>query len=242
MGNEAAAAAAAEAAEHSEELIHYLAREVAPGITIHMQTMYMTWIVMILLILLFVFASKNAKLVPSGLQNVMEFFVEFIEGLVTGSLGVKGWKAIGSFFVSLFMFILVSNELGMLPNVVHGFHWTSPTNDINTCFALSLTVAIGVYFVGVATNGMGFFKHFISPSPAFLPLHLLDELTKPLTMALRLFGNILAGEILLIILYQLAPWIVPEFWVMFSLFIGFLQAFIFTMLSICSYEKIYAHH
>ena len=240
MGNEAAAAAAAEAAEHSEELIHYLAREVAPGITIHMQTMYMTWIVMILLILLFVFASKNAKLIPSGLQNVMEFFVEFIEGLVTGSLGAKGWKAIGSFFVSLFMFILISNELGMLPQV--GVHWTSPTNDINTCFALSLTVAIGVYFVGVATNGFGFFKHFVSPSPAFLPLHLLDELTKPLTMALRLFGNILAGEILLIILYKLAPWIVPEFWVMFSLFIGFLQAFIFTMLAICSYEKIYAHH
>ena len=238
MGNEAAAAAAE--AEHAKELIHYLAREIAPGITVHMQTMYMTWIVMIILILLFVFASKNAKLIPSGLQNGMEFFVEFIEGLVKGSLGEKGWKAIGSFFVSTFMFILISNELGMLPQV--GVHWTSPTNDINTCFALSLTVAIGVYFVGVATNGMGFFKHFISPSPAFLPLHLLDELTKPLTMALRLFGNILAGEILLIILYQLAPWIVPEFWVMFSLFIGFLQAFIFTMLSICSYEKIYAHH
>jgi len=238
MGNEAAAAAAE--AEHAKELIHYLAREIAPGITIHMQTMYMTWIVMIILILLFVFASKNAKLIPSGLQNGMEFFVEFIEGLVKGSLGDKGWKAIGSFFVSTFMFILISNELGMLPQV--GVHWTSPTNDINTCFALSLTVAIGVYFVGVATNGLGFFKHFVSPSPAFLPLHLLDELTKPLTMALRLFGNILAGEILLIILYQLAPWIVPEFWVMFSLFIGFLQAFIFTMLSICSYEKIYAHH
>jgi F-type H+-transporting ATPase subunit a len=238
MGNEAAAAAAE--AEHAKELIHYLAREIAPGITVHMQTMYMTWIVMIILILLFVFASKNAKLIPSGLQNGMEFFVEFIEGLVKGSLGEKGWKAIGSFFVSTFMFILISNELGMLPQV--GVHWTSPTNDINTCFALSLTVAIGVYFVGVATNGLGFFKHFVSPSPAFLPLHLLDELTKPLTMALRLFGNILAGEILLIILYQLAPWIVPEFWVMFSLFIGFLQAFIFTMLSICSYEKIYAHH
>jgi len=238
MGNEAAAAAAE--AEHAKELIHYLAREIAPGITVHMQTMYMTWIVMIILILLFVFASKNAKLIPSGLQNGMEFFVEFIEGLVKGSLGDKGWKAIGSFFVSTFMFILISNELGMLPQV--GVHWTSPTNDINTCFALSLTVAIGVYFVGVATNGLGFFKHFVSPSPAFLPLHLLDELTKPLTMALRLFGNILAGEILLIILYQLAPWIVPEFWVMFSLFIGFLQAFIFTMLSICSYEKIYAHH
>ena len=238
MGNEAAAMAAE--AEHAKEIIHYLAWDAYPGITLHMQTLYMTWIVMVILILLFVFASKNAKLIPSGLQNVMEFFVDFIEGLVTSSLGEKGRKAMLSFFVSLFMFILISNELGMLPQV--GVHWTSPTNDINTCFALSLTVAIGVYFVGVATKGFGFFKHFISPSPAFLPLHLLDEITKPLTMALRLFGNILAGEILLIILYKLAPWIVPEFWVMFSLFIGFLQAFIFTMLSLGSYEKIYVHH
>lgn len=238
MGNEAAAAAAE--AEHAKEIIHYLAQEVAPGVTIHMQTMYMTWISMAIVILLFVFASKNAKLVPSGVQNVMEFFVEFIGGLVGDALGEKGKKAMFSFFLSLFMFIFISNELGMLPQV--GVHWTSPTNDINTCFALSLTVAIGVYIVGVVKNGIGHFKHFISPSAAFLPLHLLDEVTKPLTMALRLFGNILAGEILLIVLYQLAPWIVPEFWVMFSLFIGFLQAFIFTMLSLGSYEKIFAHH
>ena len=86
------------------------------------------------------------------------------------------------------------------------------------------------------------FKHFVSPSPAFLPLHLMDEVTKPLTMALRLFGNILAGEILLIVLYQLAPWVVPELWVMFSLFIGFLQAFIFTMLTLTSFATVFAHH
>ena len=67
-------------------------------------------------------------------------------------------------------------------------------------------------------------------------------MTKPLTMALRLFGNILAGEILLIVLYQLAPWVVPELWVMFSLFIGFVQAFIFTILSLGSYALAFASH
>ena len=73
-----------------------------------------------------------------------------------------------------------------------------------------MLIAFSAYCVGVAKQGIGHFKHFISPSPAFLPLHLLDAVTKPLTMALRLFGNILAGEILLIVLYQLAPWVVPE--------------------------------
>ena len=131
------------------------------------------------------------------------------------------------------MFIFIGNELGMLPQI--GVHWTSPTNDINTVFALSLMVAFGGYAVGVHQQGIGHFKHFISPKSGFLPIHLLDAITKPLTMALRLFGNILAGEILLIVLYQLTPWVIPELWVMFSLFIGFLQAFIFTMLALSSF-------
>jgi F-type H+-transporting ATPase subunit a len=144
------------------------------------------------------------------------------------------------FIITLFMFIFISNEIGMLPQV--GVHWTSPTNDVNTCFALSLTVALGAHIVGMCQKGISHYKHYISPSPAFLPLHLLDEVVKPLTMSLRLFGNILAGEILLIVLYQLAPWIMPEFWVMFSLFIGFLQAFIFTMLALTSFALAFAHH
>lgn len=171
----------------------------------------------------------------------MEFFVDFLNGLMEDNLGgVKGRKYMAPFIITLFMFILVSNEIGMLPQV--GVHWTSPTNDINTCFGLSLLVAFSAYLVGVMQQGIGHFKHFVSPSPAFLPLHLLDAVTKPLTMALRLFGNILAGEILLIVLYQLAPWVVPELWVMFSLFIGFVQAFIFTILALGSYALAFAGH
>ena len=216
------AAAMAQESGNANEIIHYFGQEWAPGVFIHMQTMYMTWITMAIVFLLFFVASRNPKLVPSGLQNVMEWFIEFLTGLMEGTLGMKGSKYMAPFMITLFMFIFVGNEIGMLPQV--GVHWTSPTNDINTTFALSLTVALGVYVVGVCQHGMGHFRHFISPSPAFLPLHLLEEITKPLTMALRLFGNILAGEILLIVLYQLSPWIIPEFWVMFSLFIGFLQA------------------
>lgn len=234
------AAAMAQESGNANEIIHYFGQEWAPGVFIHMQTMYMTWITMAIVFLLFFVASRNPKLVPSGLQNVMEWFIEFLTGLMEGTLGMKGSKYMAPFMITLFMFIFVGNEIGMLPQV--GIHWTSPTNDINTTFALSLTVALGVYVVGVCQHGMGHFRHFISPSPAFLPLHLLEEITKPLTMALRLFGNILAGEILLIVLYQLSPWIIPEFWVMFSLFIGFLQAFIFTMLALTSYAIVFAHH
>ena len=86
MGNEAAAAAQ----EHSGEIIHYLAQEVAPGIVIHMQTMYMTWITMAVVFVLFLLAAKNPKMVPSGVQNVMEFFIEFLNDLMEGQLGIKG--------------------------------------------------------------------------------------------------------------------------------------------------------
>ncbi len=229
---------------HSGEIIHYAATQVADGIVINMQTMYMTWLSMAIVFVLFMLAAKNVQMVPSGIQNVMEFFIDFLSNLMKDQLGEDGAKKMAPFVITLFMFILIGNELGLSPQVfmpIH-FEWTSPTNDINTCFALSVTVALGVYVVGVARKGMGHFKHFISPSPAFLPLHLLDEVTKPLTMALRLFGNIMAGEILLGVLYQLSPWIIPEFWVMFSLFIGFLQAFIFTMLTLTSYATVFAHH
>lgn len=229
---------------HSGEIIHYAATQVADGIVINMQTMYMTWLSMAIVFVIFMLAAKNVKMVPSGIQNVMEFFIDFLRNLMKDQLGEDGAKKMAPFVITLFMFIFIANELGLSPQVfmpIH-FEWTSPTNDINTCFALSITVALGVYVVGVARKGIGHFKHFISPSPAFLPLHLLDEVTKPLTMALRLFGNILAGEILLGVLYQLSPWIIPELWVMFSLFIGFLQAFIFTMLTLTSYATVFAHH
>ena len=241
--------------EGSSEIIHYAAKQITEifpslsadifsGATIRMQTMYTTWISMAIVFLLFWLAARKCELIPKGIQNVMEFFIDFLNNLMEGQLGVKGTKFMAPFIITLFMFIFISNELGMLPQLLEPAHFefTSPTNDINTCFALSLTVAIGVYIVGIIHHGMGHFKHFISPSPAFLPLHLLDEVTKPLTMALRLFGNILAGEILLIVLYKLTPWIIPEFWVMFSLFIGFLQAFIFTMLTLTSYATVFAHH
>ncbi len=238
MGNEAAAMA--QEAEQSGEIIHYAATEIAPGIVINMQTMYMTWIAMAIVFVLFFVVSRNPKLVPSGLQNVMEMVIDFLDGMMNQNLGEKGRKYMASFIITLFMFILISNEIGMLPQI--GVHWTSPTNDINTCFALSLLIALSAYIVGVARQGLKHFKHFVQPAPGFIVLHLLDAVTKPLTMALRLFGNILAGEILLIVLYQLSPWIIPEFWVMFSLFIGFVQAFIFTILALGSYALAFSDH
>ncbi len=104
---------------------------------------------------------------------------------------------------------------------------------------LSITVAVAAYVFGCIKQGPRYFKHLVSPIALMLPLNILEELAKPLTMALRLFGNILAGEILLAVLYQLVPFVVPNIWIGFSLIIGFLQAFIFTMLTIIALAPIF---
>jgi len=82
----------------------------------------------------------------------------------------------------------------------------------------------------------------MQPFWAFLPLNLLEEVSKPLTMGLRLFGNILAGEILLIVLNMLSPWVVPDLWIGFSLIVGFIQAFIFTMLTLTALAPVFRLH
>ena len=101
MGNEAAAMA--QGAEQSGEIIHYAATEIAPGIVINMQTMYMTWIAMAIVFVLFFVVSRNPKLVPSGLQNVMEMVIDFLDGMMNQNLGEKGRKYMASFIIPVYV-------------------------------------------------------------------------------------------------------------------------------------------
>jgi F-type H+-transporting ATPase subunit a len=170
-------------------------------------------------------------MVPGRAQVALEMFFDVLGGLIESNMGKEGREKLQAFFFTLFLYLFVSNEVGVfLPSI--GIHFTSPTNDVNTVFALSILVMVVAYVYGIARNGFHYFAHFVKPYAPFLPLNLIEEIAKPVTLALRLFGNILAGEILLIVLYKLCPWIIPDIWVLFSLFVGVLQAFVFTMLSI----------
>ena len=84
--------------------------------------------------------------------------------------------------------------------------------------------------MGLKVKGIGYFKHFVQPFKLFIIINLMEEIAKPVTLAFRLFGNILAGEILLELLYALVPYVLPIVWLAFSLAIGIIQAFIFAML------------
>lgn len=196
------------------------------GLSFNMDTLYMTWLVMAFIIVISLIATRGRSMVPKGVQNVVESLLESLTAQLQPSLG-KHWGLVSSILFTYFLFILISNELGLLPSP---HILASPTNDINTTLGLALASSIIVWFVGVKVKGPGYFKHYLKPFALFIVINLMEEVAKPATLAFRLFGNILAGEILLELLYNLVPYAVPLIWLAFSLVIGIIQAFIFAML------------
>ena len=198
------------------------------GMNVNMDTIIMTWIVGILVIIVSLAATRKRSLVPSGMQNAMEMVVTALLAQFKETLGPK-YSQVVSILLTMFLFILFSNELGLLPT---NHLLASPTNDLNTTVALALVSSAMVHVIALKNQGVKkHFKHFFQPFAPFVLINVLEEFTKPLTLAFRLFGNILAGEILLEVLYFLVPAGVPIVWLIFSLFIGLIQAFIFTILT-----------
>ena len=203
------------------------------GMTFNWETLCMTWLTMAIVLVIAFLAVRNLSLVPKGWQNVIEMVVEGLQAQMKGTMG-KGGMFLAPFIISLFMFLLVSNWLGLIPGMA------SPTNDLNTTLGLALLVIVMVHVLGVVRKGGHYIGHFFKPTPIFVIINAIEEIAKPITLSFRLFGNILAGEILIIILLKLMPiWMpVPSvIWLAFSIFIGAVQAFIFTMLSMAYFAN-----
>ncbi|SFL62677.1 F0F1 ATP synthase subunit A [Pelosinus propionicus] len=211
--------------EHGHEIgSHSLAH--FAGLTFNMDTLIMTWITMAIVIVLAIAATRRIELQPRGWQNFLEMAVVYLLEQVETNMGSKGQK-LAPLIITLFLFLVVGNELGLVP----GF--TSPTNDINTTLGLALMIVLIVHVLGIKNKGfVRYFKHFFEPYVPFVIINIIEEVAKPITLSFRLFGNILAGEILLLVLGMLVPYFVPTLWLAFSVFVGIVQAFIFTMLSI----------
>lgn len=198
------------------------------GLTVNMDTLYVQWLTALLVFILVFAASRGRALVPSGVQNAVEMIVEPLCAQFEKNLG-PNYRKIVYYLLTLFMFIFIGNEIGLLPTD----HMTpSPTNDVNTTLGLAIAGTICIHAVFIMNKGVGhWLKHFFEPLPPFVLINIIEEISRPITLAMRLFGNILAGEILLEILYGLAPVLVPLIWIVFSLVIGLIQAFIFTTLT-----------
>ncbi len=217
------------------------------NLKLHGQVLMVSWVVMGVLAIATALASRNPQRVPGGLQNLMEYALEFVQGIAKEQIGAKEYRNWTPFVGSLFLFIFVSNWLGILVpwkliELPEG-ELAAPTNDINTTAALALTVSVTYFWAGLSRKGLRYFERYVQPFPVMLPLLVLEDFTKPLSLSFRLFGNILADELVVAVLVLLVPLIVPLPLMVLGLFASAIQALIFATLA-ASYigEAMEDHH
>ncbi|AHB88691.1 F0 ATP synthase complex subunit A AtpB [Thermosynechococcus sp. NK55a] len=205
------------------------------NLRVHGQVFITTWFVMAVLIAVAFAASRNIQRVPSGIQNLMEYALEFIRDLTKSQMGEHEYRAWVPFVGTLFLFIFVCNWSGALVpwkliELPEG-ELAAPTNDINTTVALALLVSLAYFYAGLRKRGLKYFTKYIEPTPVLLPIAILEDFTKPLSLSFRLFGNILADELVVSVLVLLVPLFVPLPVMVLGLFTSAIQALVFSTLA-----------
>jgi len=185
-------------------------------------TVISTWVMMALVVLVVVVLRKRQ---PAALEMLIDFLLD----IVASVMGNEVAKTYLPFLGTLAIFIGVANSVGIVPMLV------SPTRDISTPLALALVVFFAVHYYGIRAKGvLGYLKDLASPlylAPLTLPLELIGQLSRTLSLTLRLFGNIISAELVVAVIFSLIPWLVELPMVALSLFTGLLQAYIFTSLA-----------
>jgi len=215
---------------------------------VHADTITTTWLAMAVALIFFgrIGASYRSPYVTKR-QAVTEAVFNYIADLVTSVLGEAG-ESFVPFCVALFIFIFLLNQFGRRPFQALGLPFGgSPTADLNTVVPLTLVVFVMIQFVAFRKKGLAYFGHVLKPFPALLPVNILDEILRPVTLAARLFFNIFVGELLFIIVTSIilahiiigffnlslsVALVVPILIQFFNFFVGTVQAFVFTLLSI----------
>ena len=188
------------------------------------------WIILSIVTLLSLIVKKNLKERPGKFQNVIETGVEYLDNFFTDILGKKKARKYFTFLASLFVFIIFSNYSGMIPGVGLTPYAKAPTACLSVTAALGVMTFIFLQVSGIKHNAKHYFKHFVSPIVIMLPLLLLDEIIKPASLALRLYGNVFGEEMVTEELYHIFPIGVPVVMMVLSLLFCALQAMVFTML------------
>ncbi len=215
--------------------------------SVHGQVFLNSWIVIALLVIASLAATRNMQKIPSGIQNFMEYVLEFIRDLVRNQIGEKEYRDWVPFVGTLFLFIFVSNWSGALVPwkliELPSGELAAPTNDINTTVALALLTSLAYFYAGLKKKGLGYFKHYIEPTPILLPIAILEDFTKPLSLSFRLFGNILADELVVAVLVLLVPLFIPLPVMALGLFTSAIQALVFaTLAGAYIHEALVDHH
>nr|YP_010850821.1 ATP synthase CF0 subunit IV [Lophurella mutabilis]WGH13556.1 ATP synthase CF0 subunit IV [Lophurella mutabilis] len=202
---------------------------------IHGQVFIVSWIVIFVLVLLSFVGTRNLQKIPGKFQNFMEFILEFLQDIAKNQIGEHEYRFWLPYISTIFLFILGSNWAGaLIPwKLIHlsEGELAAPTNDINTTVALSLLTSLAYFYAGLSKNGLSYFLRYIEPTPVLLPINVLEDFTKPLSLSFRLFGNILADELVVSVFALLVPILVPLPVMILGLFASSIQALIFSTLS-----------
>jgi F-type H+-transporting ATPase subunit a len=219
------------------------------GMTLNVDTILATVVAAAILIgLAFALRAKVTAGVPSGVQLFFEAVTKWIRGQVEATIGVTVAPFVVPLAMSLFLFIWVSNWLSVLPVQTSGHDYLPPpASDTNFTFALALLVFVWYHVAGARRRGPArHAKQLVKGHVAFLaPINIIEEIAKPVSLSLRLFGNIFAGTIL-VSLIALFPayilWAPNAIWKTFDLFVGFIQAFIFAILTVLYFSQAMEKH
>jgi len=192
----------------------------------------MSLIVMVLLILFFSLAARRLRPVPTRLQGLLELIVGFFDGLAADIIGPEGRRylpVIGTVGV----FIFACNMIGLFPGFM------SPTSKINTTFGCALVVFVYYHVQGMKAQGvLKYLRHFIGPIPALapllIPIELISHFSRAVSLSMRLFGNIFAEDVLILIVGAILPFLLPLPFMAVAIFTAVIQSFVFVLLS-CIY-------
>ncbi len=189
------------------------------------QSCVVTWIIMVVLVVLSIIFTRNLKLVPGRKQMMIESFVGFLRNFFKDQLGEKG-MCYFPFLGTMIIYIGFSNIIGL-------FGFTPPTKDLNVTAALAIMSIVLVEVAGIRAKGVkGWLKSFAKPVAIIAPLNVMEIAIRPLSLCMRLFGNVLAAVIIMELLKAVVPIVVPlAFSAYFDIFDGFIQAYVFVFLT-----------
>ncbi len=189
-----------------------------------------SWIAMLFLMVVGWIGARGIKMIPTGAQNVLEAIVGGLEDFMLETTGEAG-RAVFPLIATVFLYIFTCNLMGLIP----GFF--CPTASVNTTLSCALVVVIFTHILGVKTHGPKYIKHFMGPvwwmAPLIFPIELIGHFARILSLSIRLFGNMMGHELVVGILFFLAgAFLAPLPIMAMGIFVCFIQAFVFTLLSI----------
>jgi len=212
-------------------LLGLLGVKVADPLHVIPDYVVMVVIVFALLAVVFTLASRKLTLVPSKRQSVLEMIFTLFEGLVTDTVGPEGRKYL-PVIGTVGLFIFSANMIGLVPGFM------SPTSRLNVTVGCALVVFFYYHAQGVRAQGLKYFKHFLGPIPALaplmIPIEIISHFSRPVSLSMRLFGNIFAEELLIVIMASIIPFLLPLPFMAVAIFTSIIQAFVFVLLA-CIY-------